>query len=336
MKKNILFFGALVGALLLVSCSGGNKKQAASSVASEELDNASKVINYYHTSLIVLRHVANAKDINAVLGYMEQTGKVPEVSPIAPPEVSARDTAELMDPGDYFNIEVRQNLKQSYRGLFSARTQFYDNFNKFLSYKQAKETAKIGKLLDENYRLSVEMSEYKQVIFDILSPLTEQAEKELLADEPLKDQIMAMRKMSGTVQSIMNLYSRKHALDGMRIDMKMAELKKELEAAKKLPAVTGYDEEQKNYYSFLTSVESFMKDERHADAQSRIRSGALTHSHGVEFVGRNVRLAQQFVDEHADLAGVVAPLVALAQRQQFAVLGDAHGTDVRSGLNSKY
>ena len=30
MKKNILFFGALVGALLLVSCSGGNKKQAAS------------------------------------------------------------------------------------------------------------------------------------------------------------------------------------------------------------------------------------------------------------------------------------------------------------------
>ena len=71
---------------------------------------------------------------------------------------------------------------------------------------------------------------------------------------------MAMRKMSSTVQSIMNLYSRKHALDGMRIDMKMAELKKELEAAKKLPAVTGYDEEQKNYYSFLTSVESFMKD----------------------------------------------------------------------------
>ena len=68
-------------------------------------------------------------------------------------------------------------------------------------------------------RLSVEMSEYKQVIFDILSPLTEQAEKELLADEPLKDQIMAMRKMSGTVQSIMNLYSRKHVLEGARIDV---------------------------------------------------------------------------------------------------------------------
>ena len=40
----------------------------------------------------------------------------------------------------------------------------------------------------------------------------------------------------------MNLYSRKHVLEGARIDVKMAELKKELEAAKKLPAVTGYDD----------------------------------------------------------------------------------------------
>ena len=247
MKKKILLFGALVGVLLLSSCSGGNKKQTVSSESPEELDNASKVINYYHTSLIVLKHIANAKDINAVLGYMEQTGKVPEVAPIAPPEISARDTAELMDPGDYFNAEIRQNLKQNYAGLFQTRTQFYANFNKFLSYKKANETAKA-------------LSEYKQVIFDILSPLTEQAEKEILADEPLKEQIMAMRKMSNTVQSIMNIYSRKHTMDGPRIDLKMAELRKEWEAAKKLPAVTGYDEEIKNYQSFLSTVESFMKD----------------------------------------------------------------------------
>lgn len=261
MKKKILLFGALIGAFLLVSCSGGNKKQTVSSPTDpEELDDASQVINYYHTSLIVLRHVANAKDINAVLGYMEQKGKVPAVAPIAPPEVSAKDTVELMNPGDYFDGEVRENLKQNYQGLFSSRMQFYANFNKYLSYKQSKETAKAAELLEKNYQLSVAMSEYKQVIFDILSPLTERAEKELLADEPLKEQIMAMRKMSGTVQSIMNLYSRKHAMDGMRIDVKMAELRKELEAAKKLPAVTGYDEEMKNYHSFLSSVESFMKD----------------------------------------------------------------------------
>ena len=133
MKKRILLLGALVGAFLLASCSGGNKKQVASSATPEELDDASKVINYYHTSLIVLRHVANAKDINAVLGYMEQTGKVPEVAPIAPPEVLVRDTAELMNPGVYFNDEVRQNLIQNYRGLFTSRARFYANFDKFLS-----------------------------------------------------------------------------------------------------------------------------------------------------------------------------------------------------------
>ena len=81
MKKNILLFGALIGAFLLVSCSGGNKKQAASSVTPEELDNASKVINYYHTSLIVLRHVANAKDVNAVLGDTSGTFPVCSIYP---------------------------------------------------------------------------------------------------------------------------------------------------------------------------------------------------------------------------------------------------------------
>ena len=79
MKKRILFLGALVGAFLLVACSGGSKKQATSTATPEELDDASKVINYYHTSLIVLRHVANAKDMNAVLGYMEQNGKYPKL-----------------------------------------------------------------------------------------------------------------------------------------------------------------------------------------------------------------------------------------------------------------
>ena len=53
MKKKFLLFGALVGALLLSSCSG-EVKQTVSSESTEELDNASKVINYYHMSLAVL------------------------------------------------------------------------------------------------------------------------------------------------------------------------------------------------------------------------------------------------------------------------------------------
>ena len=258
MKKNILFFGALVGALLLVSCSGGNKKQAASSVASEELDNASKVINYYHTSLIVLRHVANAKDINAVLGYMEQKGKVPTVLAIAPPAVSEKDTLALMNPGSCFNEATRQNLKQSYVGLFNARTKFYANFDRYLSYLKAKDYSKADKLLDVNYQLSKEMAEYKQNVFDILSPFTEQAEQVVLADNPLKDQIMAVRKMSSTMQSIINLYARRPVFEGARIDYKLIELKDQLEAAKKLPAITGDESAMKSYQAFLDQVEIFI------------------------------------------------------------------------------
>ena len=41
MKKKFLLFGALVGALLLSSCSGGSKKQTVSSESTEELDDAS-------------------------------------------------------------------------------------------------------------------------------------------------------------------------------------------------------------------------------------------------------------------------------------------------------
>ena len=75
--------------------------------------------------------------------------------------------------------------------------------------------------------------------------------------------------------------------------------------------------------------------ERHADAQPGIGSGALAHGHGVELVGRNARFAQQLVDEHRDLAGVVAPLVALAQRQQLTLLGNSDGADVRAGFNTE-
>lgn len=68
-------------------------------------------------------------------------------------------------------------------GLFNVRTQFYDNFNKFLAYKKSKDTAKTAQLLNENYKLSVELSEYKQVIFDILKSFDlNKRRSELLAD----------------------------------------------------------------------------------------------------------------------------------------------------------
>ena len=74
--------------------------------------------------------------------------------------------------------------------------------------------------------------------------------------------------------------------------------------------------------------------ERNADPQPRIGAGALAHGHGIQFIGRNARFAQKLVDEHADLAGVVAPLVALAQRKQLPVLCNTDRTNVRTGLDT--
>ena len=258
MKKNLLFFGALVSAFLLASCSGGSKSKAP--VASTaDIENATEVIKYYNTSLGVLKDMVKEKDVNAVLDYMEQKGKVPALTAIAPPAVVAKDSATVMNPGDYFNRETRQNLVQNYAGLFKARAEFYANFDTYLSYLKKKDVTKAKQLLDANYQLSTQMSEYKQNVFDILSPFTEQAEQVLLAESPLKEQIMTVRKMSATMQSILNLYARKHMMDGPRIDLKVAELTKQLDAAKKLPAVNGHESEMKSYQTFLSQVEIFIK-----------------------------------------------------------------------------
>lgn len=258
MRKNLLSIGVLAGVFLLASCSSGSKSKENAPVSTADLENAGEVIKYYTTSLYVLKNMVVEKDVNAVLGYMEQNGKAPAVSEIAPPAVSEADTTEVMNPGTYFNEETRQNLKQNFAGLFQSRTQFYANFNTFLSYLKTKNTAKTAKLLEENTRLSTEMSEYKQNIFDILSPFTEAAERVLWAENPLKEQIISVRKMSDTMEGIVNLYARKHVMNRARIDVKVAELINELEAAKKLPAVTGHEGEMKSYQAFLSQVQNFI------------------------------------------------------------------------------
>lgn len=152
MRKNLLCFAALISAFLFASCSGGSKSKSVSATTAD-VENAAEVIQYYNTSLNVLSNMVKEKDMNAVLGYMEQKGKVPTVLAIAPPAVSEKDTLALMNPGSCFNEATRQNLKQSYVGLFNARTKFYANFDRYLSYLKAKDYSKADKLLDVNTML---------------------------------------------------------------------------------------------------------------------------------------------------------------------------------------
>lgn len=259
MRKNLWLFGALISAFMWASC-GGGKSKPAESYSAEEVENAKNVVDYYDTSLALLKNMVKPKDVNAVLGYMEQEDKTSVAAPVVPSVISAKDTAQLMNPGTYFDASIREDLRQSFADLFSARDRFYANFDQYLSLKKAKKGDEAGKLLETNYELSTEMAEYKQNIFDILNPLVEKAQKVLLADNPMRDQMLAMTKMTATMQSIVNLYNRKHVLDGVRLDVKVTELASELAAARKLPAVAGQESEMQVFNKFLSNAEAFLNN----------------------------------------------------------------------------
>ena len=257
MGKNLLILGAFVSALMLASCVGSKKETV--TYTPEEIADAGQVMKYYDASLALLKNMVKERDVNAVLGYMEQKTEVPMFSYIMSPVISKKDSAEVMLPGECFGADVRQNLIQNYAELFQSRNQFYANFNKYLSLLKEKKTEGMVDLLNDNYELSVVMSECKQNIFDILSPIASNAQRVLLAENPVKEQIITMKSMSTTMQSIINLYARKHVEDKSRLDLKIMELRLQLDAAEKLPAVKGHEEESEKFKDFLSKTEGFLK-----------------------------------------------------------------------------
>ena len=257
MGKNLLVLSVWVSVLMLASCVGSKKETV--TYTPEEIADAGQVMKYYDTSLALLKNVVKERDVNAVLGYMEQKTEVPMFSYIMSPVISKKDSAEVMLPGECFGADVRQNLIQNYAELFQSRNQFYANFNKYLSLLKEKKTEGMVDLLNDNYELSVVMSECKQNIFDILSAIASNAQRVLLAENPVKEQIIAMKSMSTTMQSIINLYARKHVEDKSRLDLKIMELRLQLDAAEKLPVVKGHEEESEKFKDFLSKTEGFLK-----------------------------------------------------------------------------
>lgn len=257
MGKNLLVLSVWVSVLMLASCVGSKKETV--TYTPEEIADAGQVMKYYDASLALLKNMVKERDVNAVLGYMEQKTEVPMFSYIMSPVISKKDSAEVMLPGECFGADVRQNLIQNYAELFQSRNQFYANFNKYLSLLKEKKTEGMADLLNDNYELSVVMSECKQNIFDILSPIASNAQRVLLAENPVKEQIIAMKSMSTTMQSIINLYARKHVEDKSRLDLKIMELRLQLDAAEKLPVVKGHEEESEKFKDFLSKTEGFLK-----------------------------------------------------------------------------
>lgn len=267
MGKILMFAGALAAAFVLASCSGGTRNETSAKYSMAEVEQANQVMKYYNTSLALLKNVVVEKDVNSVLGYMEQGGSAPMLTAIVPPAFSQKDSALVVNPGACFNEETQRNLKQNFLQLFQTRKQFYANFNQYLSLLKMNNKAAADKLLPVNYQLSVEMAEYKENIADILSPFTYEAQKVLLNDNPMKEQMLAMNKMTATMQSILQLCMRKPAPDIVRLDMKMMKLVIQLDIAKRLPVVEGHPQEMKTFQNFLSNVEAFVKEVQHIESQ---------------------------------------------------------------------
>lgn len=220
MRKILMFVETFAVIFVLAACGNGVQKKTPEKYSVAEVEQAGQVMKYYNTSLALLKNLVLEKDVNSILGYMEQGGNAPMLATVIPPVFSQKDSASVVNPGTYFDEEARRNLKQNFMQLFQTRRQFYTNFNQYLSLLKVKNKIAADKLLPANYRLSVEMAEYKENILDVLSPFAEGAQKVLLNDNPMKEQILAMNRMSVTMQGVLQQCMRKPAPDMPRLDMK--------------------------------------------------------------------------------------------------------------------
>ena len=162
MKKNLLLYGVFLCALSISSCSGGSKSSHVMDSSSMSVENANEVMKYYDTSLKILKDLVNENEIKAVLGYLDQKMPVDSLPVVSQPVVSVQDTVFVSNPGNYFSENDRENYK-TYRLYMQDQSYKKDN------------NALADKIRKEELLLSIALSEYKQVIFDILTPIVEGA-----------------------------------------------------------------------------------------------------------------------------------------------------------------
>ncbi|GFH99572.1 hypothetical protein [uncultured Phocaeicola sp.] len=189
MKKNLLLYGVFLCALSVSSCSGGSKSSHVMDNSSMSVENANEVMKYYDTSLKVLKDWVNENEIKVVLGYLDQKMPVDSLPVMSQPVMLVQDTVFVSNPGNYFSEKDRQNLKENYGRLFRSISAFYENYKTYRLYMQDQaykkdNNALADKIRKEELLLSIALSEYKQVIFDILTPMVEGAKTALA---PIKE-----------------------------------------------------------------------------------------------------------------------------------------------------
>lgn len=190
MKKNLLLYGVFLCALSVSSCSGSKNNRAVDD-DSMSVENANEVIRYYDTSSRVLKDLVNEKEIKVILGYLDRKVSADSLPVLSKPVITTKDSILVVNPGDYFNEEERRNLEENYGRLFRSISAFYKNYEIYRTYMldngyKKDNYALADKIRKEELLLSVALSEYKQVIFGILTPIMEGAKTVVTSMEGVK------------------------------------------------------------------------------------------------------------------------------------------------------
>ena len=257
----------LLFALLLVGCTG--KKNTPTSIdfsgsySKADINNAQQVITYYENSIALLKSMVPEKDINAIIAFMDKgdvnTNTYPSISL---PAISEEQLAALMNPGACFDTETRETLKLNYAYLFEVVLKFHKNYDYYLSNASdmtSEQKWENDKLANQ---LGLEISEYKQQIYDALAPAIDDAFFIVLENSISRKQTMLMKQMDLNMLSILNLYARKGLADGRLIDKHADHLQNELDQAKQLKIVGDDDTSIQLYLEYLQAVDLFLNQTR--------------------------------------------------------------------------
>lgn len=92
MRKILMFVETFAVIFVLAACGNGVQKKTPEKYSVAEVEQAGQVMKYYNTSLALLKNLVLEKDVNSILGYMEQGGNAPMLATVIPPVFLSRRT----------------------------------------------------------------------------------------------------------------------------------------------------------------------------------------------------------------------------------------------------
>ncbi|MCC8089247.1 MAG: YiiG family protein [Rikenellaceae bacterium] len=253
MKKLLLVVSVT---LILCSCGGGSSSGRLTE------NKANQIIDYYNNSLSVLKKFYKEKEMENVLQYMDRNGQA-----VSKPVVMIgifSDSSKVINPGSYFDREIRAELQEKYRAFFDAGNKFFDNYEKFNAYLAAEgykeDNWEKGKTIyAENMDLYDEVNDLRYDIYAILIPIADEAEKVTLVDNPLRSHILKAKDLFTVMEAAIDEYAEEE-VDADAMHDFYERINELLEEVRELKPNVDYDRQMKYYSEFLEEIGAFQKE----------------------------------------------------------------------------